>query len=141
MVISFKKIALFLITVQVLLIFSACNFDLYYGKRPFDYGNAKWVSKEPSIWFVVDIDDEQYYSPKGEIIIDNQTIEASFRFITETNQLFIDLIKSNSASYDSLLNGVCEFYPDKMILKVEKESDNLFNEKYDTITFIKEPIE
>ncbi len=140
-----KKLAVFLIMVPVLLIMNGCNFDPYDGKRPFDYGAAKWISEEPSAWFVVDPDDDEYYYPKGEIVIDNQAIQVRFRFINQTNRIFIDLINSNNSSnitgYNDVIDGECTFSPEKLIIKIEPEKDTLFHGQYDTITFVRKPAE
>ncbi|MBQ7645696.1 MAG: hypothetical protein IJS94_00355 [Clostridia bacterium] len=144
---NLKKAFVFLIILQVLLILSSCQFDPYYGKRPFDCGKAKWICEEPSAWFTVDPDAADYHYPKGEIALGERSIEVGFRFIAETDLVYIDLIGSegssileSAAGYNELIRGECAFSPEKLIIKIDPGSDTLFNGKYETITFIRTPI-
>mgnify|MGYP000758587523 CR=1 FL=1 len=124
---------------------SSCNFDLYYGKRPFDYGAAKWVCDEPSIWFVIDPDAKEYYNPYGEIEINNQAMICRFFFIQGTNQLFIQIEGNDTAGSTEYLNCEmsceCEFSSEKMIATIDKEKDTIFNGQYTELVFTRIPTE
>ena len=47
---------------------SSCNFDPYYGKRPYDYGASTWVCENPSARFVVNPEDEDYDTLSGMVL-------------------------------------------------------------------------
>lgn len=115
---------------------SSCNYDLYYGKRPFDYGAAKWICEEPSAWFVVDPNSEEYYRPKGEIQLNNETMQFELFFIVETNFVAFQIIMDSSLNDEPLeLKGECEFSPQNLTVKVDQETDTIFNGQYDILIF------
>lgn len=138
-----RKLLIAALSVISIFTISGCNLDPYYGKRPFDYGTAMWVCENTSAWFIVNPDDDNYYYPKGEVVYNGQTIQVGFRFIHETNRVFIDFLDSNDSSniseYDQMLNGECIFSPEKLVIKVDKDTDALFDGQYDTLVFIRTP--
>ena len=122
-------------------ILSGCMCDPYAGKRPSDYDDAKWVCEEPNIWFEVNSDEEESYYPKGEIVYNNQTIQVVFKFVNQTNRVFINQYSYADAyriSGDNcVFGGECEFSPEKLIIKIEKDTDTVFNGEYDELVFIR----
>ena len=145
MVVILRRFVELICVVAFCFALNSCNFDPYSDTRPFDYGDAKWICKNPEAWFLVDLTQEEYYYPKGEIIFNNQSIQVKFRFIHQTNQVFIDLLNCGDSSsitgYDSLLDGKCTFSPEKLVIKVDKTTDTMFNGKYDEIVFKRESAE
>ena len=118
---------------------SGCT-DFYSGKRPYDYGHAKWVSESPDMWFVVEdpdpmgespYTDHSYSEPKGEMFVDGKirpftVLFSNGNFVTFATDFF---------------SGYCTFSPEKLVVRVDKEIDNVFDGKVDEIVFIKTPIE
>ena len=122
-----------LITFLLCLFFCGCNFDTYYGKRPFDYDNAIWICENPCGWFLIDHNEDEYYNPKGEIEIDEKKIRIQLFFIHETEYVIL----SDGLGADTF--GECIFSPQKLIIKVDKEDDAIFEGKYDELIFIRTP--
>lgn len=131
-VIPLKKFVAFLLAAISILLCS-CNFDRYDGKRPFDYGAAKWVCEEPTAWFVVNPDAEDYYSPKGEVTVNDETLKFELIFVHETNTVFF-----NTETSEIGFDGECEFSSEKLIIKVDKQTDTLFGGRYDELVFVRE---
>ncbi len=118
--------------------FISCNFDPYHGKRPWDYGSAKWVCEDPKAWVEVDVESEEFDFPKGEVIINDRPIKFRLCFIHQTNQVFFQITEktSNSIFYEvPEFSGECTFAPDKLVIKVDKDSDTVFSGKYDELVF------
>lgn len=131
---NMKRFLLITCILLVLITLSACV-DYYAGRRPYDYGRAMWISESPDAWFMVTSeDDENFIYPKGEITIDDKTIEFTLSFGHDNVAFFTD------ENEDDILRGSCKFGPEKLIITVDKDKDTIFNGQYDTITFIREPI-
>ncbi|MBE5928288.1 MAG: hypothetical protein E7267_02795 [Lachnospiraceae bacterium] len=138
------KLLIVVLSIVLIFVISGCNYDLYYGKRPFDYGAATWVCEEPSAWFVVNPDDDEYYYPKGELVVDNQTHQVGFCFVHGTNQVIVYFRNSNNSSkysgYDYVLSGECIFSSEEFVINVFKDrEDSLLNDYYDKLVFIRTP--
>ena len=125
--------------VALCLLLSGCNFDIYGGKRPFDYGAAQWVCENPSAWFVVNPDDEDYYCPKGEVCVDDKTLQFELIFVTGTDLVFFKIINTSAAYYggyrDAGFDGECTFSSSEFVITIDKETDTVFGGQYDTLTF------
>ena len=76
-----------LLFICVILIMCGCGYDRYYGKRPFDYGEAKWVCEEPSAWFVIEPESEDFTHPKGEIVWNKQTFSVEYHFSSRIQRI------------------------------------------------------
>lgn len=136
----------FTLFLGILLVLSCggCNYDLYYGKRPYDYGAARWVCEDISAWFEVDPDAEEYYYPEGEVEIDDQTWHLKLYFVTETKYVSLKTSRSyesGKGSYIGDLDGECEFSPEKLIIKIDKETDTIFHGQLDELVFVRTPID
>ena len=106
--------------------------DVYTGKRPYDYGEATWVSESPDAWFIVaSQEDEDVIYPKGAFTIGSETIRFTLSF---GHGIVAEFTDEND---DEILLGTCEFSPEKLIITVDKKTDTLFDGGYDTITFVR----
>ena len=140
-----RKAFALILGVILALSLGGCNYDLYSGKRPYDYGAAKWVCEEASVWFTVDPDAKEYYSPEGEIQIGDQTKPCKLFFIHQTDQVSLTILKTERPNdnelYDGELEGVCTFSPDRLVIKVDTGNDTIFGGKYEELIFVRTPIE
>lgn len=117
---------------------SGCGFDPYYGKRPFDYGEAKWTCDAPLAWFIVDPYADDYDSPTGVVQVNNQTIQFRLIFVHETNLVFFQTIDAGTAEYNNAeLTGECVFSSTKFTIKVDTKTDSIFNGQYEELVFKK----
>ena len=57
--------AVLLIFVLLLFISVLCGCDPFYGKRPTDYKNSKWICQDPDIMFTVSEKNEIYWELNG----------------------------------------------------------------------------
>lgn len=138
--------------VLMCLLLSACNgfdfrdyipgmWDPHQGERPTDYVLSKWSSETVNIWFeVLTADDDNSKTQKslnGEIILDDKTIKIKVSF-DGGRSIFIYKADSEGGL---LFKGTCKFDPEKLIVTIDKGTDTLFNGQYDTIIFVKNPME
>jgi hypothetical protein len=122
-----KKCFVISIAIFIFVLSSGC--DMHSGKRPRDYPPAKWVSEEPEMWCegVYKI-----YGFDGCLILDGQIIEINVFFDYGSGVYF-----SETGGTDTFTRGRCTFRPDKLVVKIDKERDNLRNGICETITFIR----
>ena len=133
-----------------MLLLTACMFDKYSEKRPFDYGEAKWscITDDYSLYFYVNLDKEDYYYPEGEIKLGESTYFCKFYFIHQTNQLSVSVypleykdIPDEYRNREDILfelSGVCNFNPNSFTVCVDKPSDTLFNGEVEELIFLRE---
>ncbi len=140
MVVILRRLLLTGISFVLIFILSGCS-DQYYGKRPYDYGFATWICEDPPAWFAVSPDNEVPPRLNGEVILDGQKIRVDFRFIRGLDDVYIDFLDyhvgEGANGYNEALLGHCTFSPEKLVIKVDKDSDRLFNGKYDELVFIR----
>ena len=75
-----------------------CMWDPYSGKRPFDYGEARWISEEGDMYFNVE---DEYTNPlTGKIEISGKLYVCEYWFIHQTNQLSIDVFETEEDASD-----------------------------------------
>ena len=100
----------------------------HQGERPSDYHFSRWCSENPDICFFVR---EIGQDILGTLTLDNQEYDicVSFNYNDEI-VIWIDSLERG-------LIGSCEFSPDELIVSVTEDSDDLFNYKYKTITFVR----
>lgn len=146
MIINMKKtIALLWVTLVLL---TSCNFDDYPGERPPDYGNFTWVCTEYNMWFRVDWEKYDGYTPEGEIEIDGEIYLGVFAFMFPGDEISISVYPLEYASipnerrnrFDRIaeLCGYCTSYDDSFTIQVNPEQDTLFNGKVEMITFYRQ---
>lgn len=109
----------------------------YNGKRPCDYPNTYWVSKNTGAeFYVVKSDKSDNYHCKGKLTKSNgETVEFEILF---DNAGGVEFWKDNSnrvlmGSVPSFLT-ISQFYEDKLVITNITE-DKLFNNEYDEIVF------
>lgn len=132
-----KKTIIISYLLVTLITFCGCVFatDFYGGERPYDYGEAIWVSESPEAWFYVNPPGDRFsIFLKGEFVVGDETIKFTLSFGYSATASFTD------EKDRDLLMGTCKYGPDKLVITVDKEKDTLFNGKYDTITFVRKEI-
>lgn len=125
-----KLISLFLVCV----ILCSCNYDPYEGKRPFDYGDAIWVCESPSVCFEVKTSSPNYHKPEGLVSVNDKEVYYTMEFDPVCNTVFLEI------DFNHKLMGECEFSPQKMVVKVDKKTDTLFNGQYDELVFVRQEV-
>ncbi len=134
-----KYVCASLIVFSLLFCLVSCTQDPYKGKRPRDYGDARWVSVSPDIYF--DIHDyngsTERYKIKGVLKYKNQTIEIEVGFEKKSTEVMF--IKDNN-QHEVLFLGKCVFSSDKLVVSVEPEYDYLFDGSIKEVTFIKQAL-
>lgn len=158
-VISVKKYAAFCIiaVVEVCLLLLGWKLDIikylpgmtdpYYGERPYDYGNAKWVCDSYNVWFEIDVSNEDIRRQKGEIEIDGVVYPCIILFAMQTDivDIYIDypleaLLFNAAEMNNGIIAGECDFSPETLVIHVDREKDTLLNGKYETLTFHREEL-
>ena len=132
-----KKAAVFICIFTCCFFLSNCNYYMYEGKRPYDYGAAKWVCQNPSAFFIVNPEDEEYYCPKGEMELDGQVVPFELGFTIKTNTVRFHF-EGEYHDYRSF-TGTCVFSPEKLIVKIDRDIITLFPDQYDELIFTRMP--
>lgn len=127
-----------ILTLSILIYCSGC---IPGGDRPFYHPYTKWVSNDPNVFFVIESGDEDYFY--GEMIVDNKVESIIVLFHHYTTNVSFDKADSYDDNEDgvvTLFRGSCKYSDslEKLVIKIKKESDTVFNGQYDTITFIRE---
>lgn len=141
-----RKCVILIWSIVITLSFSSCNYDLYSGKRPYDYGNAKWTCETASAWFIVDLAQDDYYCPEGELQLNGQTLPLKVTFIHGVSDVILRVTKpghetDEDDSVELRIKGDCVFSPDRLIIKIKQGTDEIFNGEHGELVFIRESIE
>ena len=131
-----KKIYLIFISIMSLFL-SSC--------RPLDYGdkyeNVRWTSTYPNIEFTVIHRLEEYHL--GTIYFESGYIEIiAYWSLTNSIDLYFkdkvdDLPQGNSKSDDEIaIKGQYKIWRNQGVVKMHVDLDNVFNYKYEYITFV-----
>lgn len=135
-VVTLKK-TVFVIIMLFLVSLSGCQYDLYCGDRPGDYGTAVWKCEAPNAYFEVLSDDCDKHT--GELIIDNRKVPINVCFITGTNRVWIGKIEEDGTFGQNYLQGECIFSPEKLTIKVVQDiEDTLLFYEFSELVFIKQ---
>ncbi len=134
-----KYVCASLILLCLLCSLAGCMQDPYKDKRPRDYGDARWVSVSPDIYF--DIHDyngsTERYKIKGVLKYNNQTIEIEVGFEKKSTEVMF--IKDDDQR-EVLFSGKCTFSSDKLVVSIESKYDHLFDGSIKELTFIKQAL-
>lgn len=112
----------------------------YYDIRPENQDNTIWRSEDPDIYFIVPPETSENRELRGEVILDGEKYEIDISMGIEKMKIsvFDDKYKTENGI---AIKGKCTFKKDRVIVKVDKESDIVFNGKYSEITFYKSDYE
>lgn len=135
---NIKQACKFLTILLIPVLLTSCFLVPNVRKRPYFYGDAKWVSDDPDIFFVVDNSMEDSTYLRGEVIYNGEIRLCAFSFIDNTDQVYVCIIDDIDKPYPdpgiAWLSGMCRFSENKLEITVDKD-DTLFNGKYETLMF------
>jgi len=138
-----KRLFIVMIFLTVLVFCTGC---IPSGERPYYFPNTKWSSMSPDIWFDIEDgkrDDTYGYIYTGEIAIGDRIEKIIVNFHHYTENVSFDEASSYDDDGDEIITffkGKCKFHPEKLVVKIDKKTDTIFNGQYDTITFIREDL-
>ena len=139
-----KEKMFFMLSIIALMVIGCCPNPyptLHSGKKPDDYGPAKWVCGEPDIWFQVldeaSLKKKWYAKVVGEINFGDEVYPVSVLFTDAETVLF----QTYRGEYyddnkESLIVGQGIFTPDTLIVKVSGREGVFF--RGETLEFKKE---
>lgn len=127
-----RKVCLLFIGFCCILL-TAC--DPYVNQTPDNYPGSKWICEDPLIIYEVD-----YY---GESLayteIDGEIIYFNLGFCSSTvGASFIEPIgydEFGNEAVNECFSGTVDYGKQKFVITINKEGDELFNGKYDKLTF------
>ena len=146
-----KKMLLGILAIVIVALSTGC-WKPNYENEPSNMYGTRWVSENPDIWFEVPeekVEDGSYY---GILSIEDSEmkIKVSFGYFAaemtivqwegmelESGEEYTPVLETDVP----LAKGECDYQPDKCIVTIYPEEDTLFNGKYETIVFVKEPLE
>ena len=138
-----KKAISLLMLCAVLLCCCGCNWHPFV-KQPFLYDNSVWKCKEPEISYFVKTryDEEQKTDISDDYaatFIDGKKVVMDFGFLYNTIKVY-ELSDEDSKEFtgNTLFTGTCKYSKTKFIIKVDTETDNLFDGQYDELVFVRQ---
>lgn len=120
-----------------------CNWNLFVGKRPPDCGDGVWICEEPKITYTVKMkydEEEKMDIPESYAVtyIDGNEVFLDFGFIGNAIRIYeLKSVEPKEDTGETFLNGTCKFSKTKFTIKVDTESDILFNGEYDELVFVR----
>ena len=136
-----KAISLLMLCVMFMCI---CGCDPYVGKKPYNYGGSIWICEEPEITYVVEMkydEAQEMEIPETYAVALDHDKEVFFHlgFLSDTVKAreYKD-IDSMEFTGNTLFTGTCKYSKTKFTIKVDTESDTLFNGKYDELVFVRQ---
>ena len=137
-----KKIFILFQVLLIVVLESGCS--LYVGEKPYNYGDSIWICEEPKITYVVEMkydEAQEMEIPETYAVALDHDKEVFFHlgFLSDTVKAreYKD-IDSMEFTGNTLFTGTCKFSETKFTIKVDTESDTLFNGKYDELVFIRQ---
>ena len=88
-----RILRLLALTMSILLL---CGCDPFYGKRPTDYKNSKWVCQDPNIMFTVNEKKELYWELNGAATRYDLALGMGTNFRIHDDETGRDLMKGQS---------------------------------------------
>ena len=135
------------IGVSILLLMSivsrCCNWNPF-AKHPYLYGDSVWLCENPKITYVVEMkyDDEQEMDmPQTYAVtnVDGKEILFDFDYLYENIIAYkVSDSDSNDSEGTELFHGIGKYSKTKFTIKVDTETDNLFDGQYDELVFVRQ---
>ena len=129
----FKYFCVVLLILSSMISMSGCRLE----NGPYDSPCSEWRSEDPDMSFTVGqeggLNDDIY----GSVIIEGQEYGISIGFSWGGHATIILLDEDGNIVVGKYLEGQCKYSKDKMVLKVDKKNDKIFNYKYSKIVFTK----
>ena len=135
------------IGVSILLLMSivsgCCNWNPFV-KHPYLYGDSVWVCENPKITYVVEMkyDDEQEMDMPQTYAVTNvngKEILFDFDYLYENIIAYkVSDSDSNDSEGTELFHGIGKYSKTKFTIKVDTETDNLFDGEYDELVFVRQ---
>jgi len=148
-----RKVILYILIISVFVsLLTGC--DPNTGRRPMDFPNTRWVSKNPDMFFEVPpTQDEAYRGPlHGGIIKDGETFELMIAFMwpgalvsfndssgfdLETRSLLPGINEINVR----LFTGICTFGRNRLVVEIDNNDKGFLDDSVIRIVFRREDIE
>ena len=138
-----KKAISLLMLCAVLVCCCGCNRNPF-AKHPYLYGDSVWLCENPKITYVVEMkyDDEQEMDmPQTYAVtnVDGKEILFDFDYLYE-NIIAYKVSDSDSNDFEGteLFHGIGKYSKTKFTIKVDTETDNLFDGQYDELVFVRQ---
>ena len=139
-----RKLSIGVSILLLMSIVSKCSNWNPFVKHPYLYGDSVWVCENPKITYVVEMkyDDEQEMDmPQTYAVtnVDGKEIMFDFDYLYENIIAYeVSDSDSNDSEKTELFHGVGKYSKTKFIIKVDTETDNLFDGQYDELVFVRQ---
>ena len=139
-----RKLSIGVSILLLMSIVSRCSNWNPFVKHPYLYGDSVWVCENPKITYVVEMkyDDEQEMDmPQTYAVtnVDGKEILFDFDYLYENIIAYeVSDSDSNDSEGTELFHGIGKYSKTKFIIKVDTETDNLFDGQYDELVFVRQ---
>lgn len=126
-------VVLSLIAIIIMLfVFNGISWVNNYNKYGFEnYKNTRWECSDPDIiYYIPKID---WYNAEASTVIEGD--KKIFRFDLINQYVEANMYSNDPFYHDPLFTGTINYYEDKFIITIDRDSDTLFNGKYSKLVF------
>ena len=137
-----KKIFILFQALIIVVLESGC--DPYVGKKPYNYGSSIWICEEPKITYVIEMkydESQEMETPETYAVALKHDKEVFFHlgFLSDTVKAReYKNIDSKEFTGNMLFTGTCKYSKTKFTIKIDTETDNLFDGQYDELVFVRQ---
>ena len=108
-----------------------CGCDPYTNRQPWHYEHSVWVCENPHIIYTV--------GDGAKLLTDDNEFSFDITFRANLADAWKYLKNGDEVTDTKLLfTGVCKYSKTKFIIKVDTETDNLFDGQYDELVFVRQ---
>ena len=129
----FKCFCVVLLILSSMISMSGCRLE----NGPYDSPCSEWRSEDPDMSFTVGQEAGLNKKIYGSVIIEGQEYGISIGFSWGGHATIILRDEDGNIVVGKYLEGQCKYSKEKMVLKVDKKNDKIFNYKYSKIVFTK----
>ncbi len=118
---------------MLVLILFLCGCDLYVTKQPWSE-NSKWICTEPLIFYEIS---DEFPCGIANVEINGETILFEIDYLSSVARAFEYNEADPNSKTNDLFTGKCKYSKNEFTIIINKDSDVLFNGKYETLVFRK----
>ena len=139
-----RKLSIGALALLLISVVSRCSNWNPFVKHPYLYGDSVWICENPKITYVIEMkyDDEQEMDMPQTYAVTNvngKEILFDFDYLYENIIAYeVSDIDSNDFAETELFHGIGKYSKTKFTIKVDTETDVLFDGKYDELVFVRQ---
>lgn len=118
------------ILISIILIMFLCGCDPYANKQPWNYNGSVWICEQPYIIYSAN-ETAKTVIGDNELVFDltfRSNMVDAWEYTEDNDEIVGEKI---------LFSGTCEYSDTKFTIKVDTDTDILFNGQYEELVFVR----